>query len=205
MEADHCWTSCFTHASSVIQRAFFRKLLATYLDYIWQFQGVYIQDAYGLEKKFSYLQDKMKKLEYLGEVVLPGISSSLGHYYLDSNNTELAIEWFGRAANAYDYGDILGNRGTLMVQIAQENKRTSRDTLQALSRRAASPASSTNESSKKSGCFIATAAYGSAFAPEVLIFRQFRDEILLNSTKGRAFITFYYAISPLLDFIQFDL
>lgn len=56
--------------------------------------------------------------------------------------------------------------------------------------------------SSKLGCFIATACYDSYSAPEVLILRQFRDNILLKSIIGRAFVTFYYAVSPrLADFI----
>ena len=51
-------------------------------------------------------------------------------------------------------------------------------------------------SPQKSGCFIATAAYGSAFAPEVVVFRCFRDEILLTSTLGSLFVDVYYLVSP---------
>jgi hypothetical protein len=49
---------------------------------------------------------------------------------------------------------------------------------------------------KKSGCFIATATYGSPLAPEVLVFRRFRDDILLTSKAGTAFVKFYYLVSP---------
>ena len=47
-----------------------------------------------------------------------------------------------------------------------------------------------------SGCFIATAAYGSALEPHVVALRQFRDEYLRRSVLGRAFIRFYYRYSP---------
>jgi predicted amidophosphoribosyltransferase len=52
-------------------------------------------------------------------------------------------------------------------------------------------------------CFIATAAYGSPFATEINILREFRDRKLKNNFLGKLFIRFYYKISPpVADFIQ---
>jgi len=45
-------------------------------------------------------------------------------------------------------------------------------------------------------CFIATAAYGTPFAEEINILRDYRDKKLKNNFFGMAFIKFYYRASP---------
>jgi len=47
-----------------------------------------------------------------------------------------------------------------------------------------------------SGCFIATAAYGSYLDPNVITLRNFRDDVLLRSEIGTALVHFYYSVSP---------
>jgi len=45
-------------------------------------------------------------------------------------------------------------------------------------------------------CFIANAAYGTPMAEEIQILREFRDQYLLTNPPGRAFVDFYYRVSP---------
>lgn len=52
------------------------------------------------------------------------------------------------------------------------------------------------EKGKSSGCYVATAVYGSYDCPQVWTLRRYRDYTLAETWYGRAFIKTYYAISP---------
>jgi len=58
----------------------------------------------------------------------------------------------------------------------------------------------TNQTEEGGGCLIATAAYGSEMSPQVQMLRELRDNQLLNTESGTAFMsTFnnvYYSFSP---------
>lgn len=42
-------------------------------------------------------------------------------------------------------------------------------------------------------CFVATVVYGNIDAPQVRTLREFRDDVLMQSLIGRAFVDFYYS------------
>lgn len=56
----------------------------------------------------------------------------------------------------------------------------------------------TTPTRKTSGCYIATAVYGSYDCPQVWTLRRFRDGILGSTWYGNLFIRIYYEISPIL-------
>ena len=51
---------------------------------------------------------------------------------------------------------------------------------------------------KSRPCYVATACYGDPAHPDVAVLRRFRDEHLLQSVPGRAFISLYAVLAPLL-------
>ena len=59
------------------------------------------------------------------------------------------------------------------------------------------PSENTNEGG---GCLIATAAFGSEMSPQVQQLRELRDNVVMQTTSGHAFMTgfnqVYYSFSP---------
>lgn len=54
----------------------------------------------------------------------------------------------------------------------------------------------TIESKSGAACFVATAAYGDANHPDVILLRTFRDNVLVHHLMGRVFIRWYWATGP---------
>lgn len=106
--------------------------------------------------------------------------------FLAQNQKIAAIKAFRNATNAdlKESKDAIDN-----LDAGQSHQNSSTDY--------SSPKNRVKDPSVKvSKCYIATAVYGSYDAPEVLVLRRFRDEVLSKSLPGRAFIRTYYKVSP---------
>jgi uncharacterized membrane protein YgcG len=57
--------------------------------------------------------------------------------------------------------------------------------------------SNSGASNSGGSCYVATMVYKNYDAPEVMVLRRFRDEVLATSVAGRYFIKNYYKYSPL--------
>ena len=92
-----------------------------------------------------------------------------------------------------------------LLEIEKRNRSSSR------SSSSSSSSSSSNSSYNRSGgsnrssgnynnssCFVATAAFGTKWADEIDVLRDWRDESLQYHKLGRTFIKFYYQVGPYL-------
>jgi len=125
-------------------------------------------------------------------------STTIPGYTLDSTTVGVILSFL---AQNQKIAAIKAFRDATNVDLKE-----SKDAIDNLDARQSYPNSSTDYSSPKnrtkdpsvkvSKCYIATAVYGSYDAPQVLVLRRFRDEVLSKSLPGRAFIRTYYKVSP---------
>ena len=82
-----------------------------------------------------------------------------------------------------------------LIEVAGRRGWTSELTFLA-SLKSAPPAATAKAEASKSGCYIATAVYGSYDCQEVWILRRYRDRTLLSTALGRLLVRMYYELSP---------
>ena len=90
--------------------------------------------------------------------------------------------------------------GKLPHQIAAQDEEQKQSIEEGMEELKEETTESPQPSTPKSGCLIATAAFGSELAPQVQFLREFRDDTILTTTSGASFMSVfnavYYSFSP---------
>ena len=119
-----------------------------------------------------------------------------------------SYEWIPENIGEFAYFDMIHPwmQGTIIVQEAGEETHSEEVVEEAVVEEVVEEAVveevvATQESEEKGGgCLIATAAYGSEMAPQVQLLREIRDNQLMNTESGSAFMSgfneLYYSFSP---------
>ena len=110
-----------------------------------------------------------------------------------------SAQWIPENIGEFSYFDMIHPwmQGTIIVQEATAEEETVVEEV------VEETVVATQESEEEGGgCLIATAAYGSELAPQVQMLREIRDNQLMNTESGSAFMsTFneaYYSFSPII-------
>ena len=93
----------------------------------------------------------------------------------------------------------LANGSHTLAAVARDasgNTTTSRDVAVTVSNTTGGSGGSSGGGGGGGGCFIATAAYGSALEPQVILLQRFRDQYLMGTPAGQAFVRWYNRASP---------
>jgi tetratricopeptide (TPR) repeat protein len=124
-------------------------------------------------------------LEYFPDRQSAFLAANIGLCYL-----HLDIKEYSKAL---EYGNKALPHGGPAVQCVADAKSGLQSKMQGTPQQ-------TQQQSKGGGCLIATAAFGSEMAPQVQFLRELRDNTVLQTESGSAFMTgfnqFYYSFSP---------
>ena len=164
---------------------------------------------------------------YVGSLIIFSNTDSVKHTFTSGSPSDDVIgtefnsgmvepgayaEWTPENVGEFPYFDMIHPwmQGTIIVQEAGDKTHSEMETHTeepavveepAIVEEVEEPATAPQESSEEGGgCLIATAAYGSELAPQVQMLREIRDNQLMNTESGSAFMTTfneaYYSFSP---------
>lgn len=166
------------------------------------------------ENHLTQTSEELKQIENLGEAeqyhlqaqfILSELQANKKFYGSNSAltgatpaNVDLALQYIDRSLELFPDNPVYLNLKALLLwegKGAKETAATLFEKAAALNPRDINIQNNLN-AIKSSGCFIATAAFGTPFALEVDVLRTWRDQRLLKSSLGRRFVAFYYRMSP---------
>jgi hypothetical protein len=175
-----------------------------FTQFIWVCHSYYIRRIKDPEASIAYLESILSLFRYLNVPIGWWIASGIAGTYEDTVRPGItkneARAAFGKATEWWEYSlrceKIPDNevQASTFEQIHKSLKRV--ETRLGNAGIPPMPTSTPPAPKSSGGCFVATAACGDPFAPEVITLSAFRDDILLQSPLGRVFVTLYYAVSP---------
>jgi hypothetical protein len=175
-----------------------------FTQFIWVGHSYYLRRINGSEAAVAYLESILSLFQYLNVKVGWWIASGIAGMYEDRVQAGItkneARAAFGKATEWWEYSLRCEKVPDNEVQASTfEQIRKSLMRVETRLAKAGIPAmaASTQSAPKSSGgCFVATAACGDPFAPEVMALSAFRDDVLLQNGIGRTFVRLYYLMSP---------
>lgn len=173
---------------SIIAHMFSGAALSTYLDTDVEYRSDYIGDlgdrvlaASGVDFALGDTLEEKFNGKY-SQISVDAWKDSIEVFQVYTNQLPSAINLSGMQKSINGFGDKIKKYDPSYVTPTL-SKETS---------------SSSATVSPSSGCYVATAVYGSYDCPQVWTLRRFRDNTLAETWYGRVFIHTYYAISPTL-------
>lgn len=145
----------------------------------------------------------MRRMSDRSESLAFGLASGLIAKQQEKKNAQQAIALLDKALEIYDFAmihtikadvyQILGDNQSALYELNYVISNFPDDELYIQARQMKD---AIENPPKKGMCFVATAAFGSPLAPEVVFLSRYRDEVLLKSKAGALFVKIYYRVSP---------
>ncbi len=97
------------------------------LDTLWMSQSSHTYKQSGASPALKYLEEKLRMLEHLRDVNLPGMCSMLFQYWTEVGSPSMGERWLRRAANGETYEDVA--KGTFFCSASSQYKKAAQQML----------------------------------------------------------------------------